>query len=66
LGKEKAKTEVSNKERLENLQSQYKDVVAKRSEAQAQLNDLTTIALKLQGAIELLESIENLEKGEKE
>jgi hypothetical protein len=64
LSKEEKSKVLENKERLENLQSQLTEVVEKRGIAQNQLNDLTTLGLKLQGAIEILESIENENKGE--
>ena len=64
MGKEKAKTD--NGDKLEELKKQFEDVMSKRSEFQSQLNDLTTIGLKLQGAIEVLTSMEEPEEEENE
>ena len=47
-----------NKEKLETLRSQFEEVVEKREELSTELNRLTTIAVKLQGAIEVLEGME--------
>ena len=46
-----------NDEKLESLQEQFKEVLDKREELSAEVNKLTTIALKLQGAIEVFESM---------
>jgi ferritin len=48
----------ANKEKLESLRSQFKEIVDKREEVTEELNKLTTIAVKLQGAIEAFESME--------
>ena len=45
----------ANDEKLESLQEQFKEVLDKREELSAEVNKLTTIALKLQGAIEVFE-----------
>ena len=47
----------ANEEKLESLQEQFKEVLEKREELSAEVNKLTTIALKLQGAIEVLEGM---------
>ena len=47
----------ANDEKLEYLHEQYKEVLDKREELSAEVNKLTTIALKLQGAIEVLEGM---------
>ena len=57
--------EINNKKRLENLESQFNEIVEKRQVVQSQLNELTTLGLKLQGAIEILQSIENEKKEKK-
>ena len=48
----------ANEEKLEALRSQFDEVMAKREELSVEANKLTTIALKLQGAIEVLNSME--------
>ena len=48
----------ANKEKLESLRSQFKEIVDKREEVTEELNKLTTIAVKLQGAIEAFEIME--------
>ena len=55
-----------NKEKLETLRSQFEEVVEKREELSTELNRLTTIAVKLQGAIEVLEGMEEEESDKKE
>jgi prefoldin subunit 5 len=47
-----------NKEKLETLHSQLEEVMGKREELTVELNRITTIAVKLQGAIEVLEGME--------
>ena len=47
----------ANEEKLESLQEQFKEVLDKREELSAEVNKLTTIALKLQGAIEVFEGM---------
>jgi uncharacterized protein (DUF3084 family) len=61
----KKEVKVSSEERLENLKSQLEDVAKKREELIADLNILNTINLKLQGAIEILEEMDNENKEEK-
>ena len=60
----KKEVNLSSEERLSNLREQLEDVTTKREQLVAELNALNTISLKLQGAIEILDSIET-EKGEK-
>ena len=55
-----------NEEKLETLRSQFKEVIEKREEASSELNTLTTIGLKLQGAIEVLEGMKEESKQKKE
>lgn len=47
-----------NKEKLETLHSQLEEVMGKREELTVEINRITTIAVKLQGAIEVLEGME--------
>ena len=47
----------SNDEKLESLHEQFKEVINKREKFSEEVNNLTTIALKLQGAIEVLEGM---------
>ena len=47
----------ANEEKLESLHEQFKEVLEKREELSAEVNKLTTIALKLQGAIEVFEGM---------
>ena len=60
----KKEVKLSVEERLENLNKQLEDVVAKRAEVTDNLNTLNTLYLKLQGAIEVL-SVINEENEEK-
>ena len=58
-----------NKDKLFSLREDLNTVMSKREELQAELNAMTTMAVKLQGAIEVLEEMENeskQKKGEKE
>ena len=55
-----------NEEKLDTLRSQFKEVVGKREELSSELNTLTTIGLKLQGAIEVLEGMNDEFKQKKE
>jgi len=47
----------ANDEKLESLHEQFKEVINKREKFSEEVNNLTTIALKLQGAIEVLEGM---------
>ncbi len=47
----------ANEEKLESLQEQFREVLEKREELSEEVNKLTTIALKLQGAIEVFEGM---------
>ena len=49
---------IENGEVLQNLNSQFQEVSGKINELQGQLNQLTETRVKLQGAIEVLSSIE--------
>ena len=55
-----------NSERISNLRKQLEEVISKREELSAELNTMTQLALKLQGAIEVLEGIDNESKQKKE
>ena len=66
MAKKEENEKLYNIQRLENLESQFKEIIEKRNELQSQLNELTTLGVKLQGAIEILQSIENENKGDKE
>jgi hypothetical protein len=55
-----------NKDKIEALHSQFEEVAEKREELSTELNRLTTIAVKLQGAIEVLEGMEEEESDKKE
>ena len=56
----------NNKEKISSLYKDLDDVMSKREELQAELNAMTTMAVKLQGAIEVLEDMENESKQKKE
>ena len=49
---------IENGEVLQNLNTQFQEVSGKINELQGQLNSLTETRVKLQGAIEVLSSIE--------
>ena len=55
-----------NGDKLSSLRSQFEEVMSKREELSAEVNKLTTIALKLQGAVEVLEEMENESKQKEE
>ena len=55
-----------NSERISKLRSQLEEVMSKREELSAELNTMTQIALKLQGAVEVLEGIDNESEQKKE
>ena len=55
-----------NSERISNLRKQLEEVISKREELSAELNTMTQLALKLQGAIEVLEGVDNESKQKKE
>ena len=56
----------ANDEKLESLHEQFKEVIDKREELSAEVNKLTTIALKLQGAIEVFEGTKEESKTKEE
>ena len=56
----------ANDEKLESLQEQFKEILDKREELSAEVNKLTTIALKLQGAIEVFEGMKEESKTKEE
>ena len=47
-----------NKDKLSSVYKQLEDVMSKRKSLQSEINDMTTLAIKLQGAIEVLEELE--------
>tara|TARA_B100001939_G_C16899865_1_gene599398 strand:+ start:968 stop:1144 length:177 start_codon:yes stop_codon:yes gene_type:complete len=49
---------MSNKDKLNSLYKQLEDAISKRQSLQSDVNDITTLAVKLQGAIEVLEELE--------
>tara|TARA_R100001086_G_scaffold245155_1_gene175728 strand:- start:294 stop:470 length:177 start_codon:yes stop_codon:yes gene_type:complete len=49
---------MSNKDKLASIHKQLEDVMSKRESLQSEINDMTVLALKLQGAIEVLEELE--------
>ncbi len=55
-----------NEEKLNSLRSQLEEVMSKREEISIELNRLSTIGLKLQGAIEVLEAMEEESKPKEE
>ena len=57
---------MSNKDKLASIHKQLQDVMSKRESLQSEINDMTALALKLQGAIEVLEDMENESKQKKE
>ena len=61
--------QVTDKEKkIDKLRIQLEEVMSKREELQAELSTMTTIAVKLQGAIEILEEMvdeSNKKKGGK-
>ena len=66
MSEEQGMQESDNSERISNLRSQLEEVMSKREELSAELNTMTQIALKLQGAIEVLEGIDNESEQKKE
>ena len=56
----------NNKEKISSLYKDLDDVMSKREELQAELSAITTMAVKLQGAIEVLEEMNNESKQKKE
>ena len=61
----KKEVSLSNEERLSSLREQFKEVVEKRDKLMSDLNTLNTFGLKLQGAIEILEAMNDEKKEEK-
>ena len=66
MAKAKGVQPSANEEKLSNLRSQLEEVMSKREELTAELSTLTTIALKLQGAIEVLDAMEKESEQKKE
>jgi len=55
-----------NKEKISSLYKDLDDVMSKREQLQTELNAVTTTAVKLQGAIEVLEEMDKESKQKKE
>ena len=55
-----------NEEKLSSLHAQLEETMGKREEVTVELNRLSTIALKLQGAIEVFEGMKEEESEQKE
>ena len=55
-----------NKDKISSLHKDLDGVMSKREELQAELNAMTTMAVKLQGAIEVLEEMDNESKQKEE
>ena len=55
-----------SEEKISSLRSQLEEVMSKREELTAEVNTLTTIAFKIQGAIEVLNGMEEESKQKKE
>ena len=55
-----------NSDRISKLRNQLEVVMSKREELSAELNTMTQLALKLQGAREVLEGIDSESKQKKE
>ena len=55
-----------NSDRISKLRNQLEEVMSKREELSAELNTMTQLALKLQGAIEVLDGIDSESKQKKE
>ena len=56
----------ANEEKLESLKEQLQEVLNKREELSSEMNRLTTIALKLQGAVEVLDGMQEESKTKEE
>ena len=61
----KKEVSLSNEERLSSLREQFEEVIEKRDKLMSDLNTLNTFGLKLQGAIEILEAMNDEKKEEK-
>ena len=66
MSEEQGMQKSDNSERISTLRSQLEEVMSKREELSAELNTMTQLALKLQGAIEVLEGIDNESEQKKE
>ena len=66
MSEEQGMQKSDNSERISKLRSQLEEVMSKRDELSAELNTMTQLALKLQGAIEVLEGIDNESEQKKE
>tara|TARA_R100001594_G_C4043583_1_gene263716 strand:- start:1496 stop:1708 length:213 start_codon:yes stop_codon:yes gene_type:complete len=66
MSEEQGMQQSDNSERISKLRSQLEEVMSKREELSAELNTMTQLALKLQGAVEVLEGIDNESEQKKE
>ena len=66
MSEEQGMQKSDNSERISKLRSQLEEVMSKREELSAELNTMTQLALKLQGAVEVLEGIDNESEQKKE
>jgi len=66
MSEEQGMQKSDNSERISKLRSQLEEVMSKREELSAELNTMTQLALKLQGAIEVLEGIDSESEQKKE
>ena len=66
MSEEQGMQKSDNSERISKLRSQLEEVMSKRDELSAELNTMTQLALKLQGAVEVLEGIDNESEQKKE
>jgi prefoldin subunit 5 len=57
---------MSNKDKLSSLYKQLEDVMSKRESLQSEINEMTTTAIKLQGAVEAFEELEQESKTKEE
>ena len=62
----KKEVSISNEQRVNELNARLEDVVAKRDELISEVNQLNKLFLKLQGALELLDIMENEKIEDKE
>ena len=66
MSDKKGVQESGNEVRLTNLRSQLKEIDSKREELSSELSIITKLGFKVQGAIEILESIERESEQKKE
>ena len=66
MSDKKGVQESGNEVRLTNLRSQLEEIDLKREELSSELSTITKLGFKVQGAIEILESIERESEQKKE